>query len=384
MTFKHIDFQSSPVMRSLERVALEKGLIKPDEIKKSASKVDLNPSGNLTQDILKLCQGLRLSGFHVVAEEIEKKFISYKKAENLSKQILEEAHPEGSHRLKEVAGDALVEDLLDQHLAGIKIVEKKPTGKLALRTSRDIIKAAQEIFKADSSQLGSIFNNLIDQLIGVCQEIATKEDISEWIWIGRPHLGWTNRQLASQLSYASVERHLNALIDNLSKEKENPPNITRINLLFDYISTIRNVVESTNSIDQNRKTRYFSILSSITDKINDFKKQLRGEDSVPKSPEKTETEFSLLKNKLGVVKSKLEGFKIILEQEEDIPEAYKSKIAGWLAKQEAIIRAMESKSLVSLKALPDQEEAKKVALVLSNKIDGIIANIDKIKSSWGK
>ena len=57
MTFKHTKFEDSAIMRSFEKLSLEKGLVKNDLLKKIASrqpKLDLSPGDNLVENLLKL------------------------------------------------------------------------------------------------------------------------------------------------------------------------------------------------------------------------------------------------------------------------------------------------------------------------------------------
>ena len=92
MTFKHIQHWDSEVFRSLEKVAFQKGMIKPEAIQKTATptkKADLTPSGNLMENIFKLCSGMREQGLQKEAAEIELNYLKYKRA-----QTLYEAHKE--------------------------------------------------------------------------------------------------------------------------------------------------------------------------------------------------------------------------------------------------------------------------------------------------
>jgi hypothetical protein len=152
MTFKHVKFEESVVMRSLEKLAKEKGLVKQDPITKSASKtVDLSPSTNLMENVLNLCAGLRQSGFHKEASEVEEKFVAFKQAQTLyetstekGEDVIDAAHSKGSHHLEGVDSDeAVVETILDNHLKSLKMIEKVPTGKLA--SSRDILHAVKVV-----------------------------------------------------------------------------------------------------------------------------------------------------------------------------------------------------------------------------------------------
>lgn len=154
MTFKHTKFEDSVTMRSLEKLATEKGLIKNDPLKKIAekkAKTDLKPTGNLTENIMRLCAGLREAGFAKYAEELESTYIMYKKAATeCDNDILQQAHPKGSYKLEGVEGDAVIETIIDQHLANMKMVNKKPTGKL---TSANSIISAVKVSLADDPQI---------------------------------------------------------------------------------------------------------------------------------------------------------------------------------------------------------------------------------------
>ena len=155
MTFKHIKFEDSVVMRSLEKLYKEKGLIKEEPLKKEASsKLDLRASSNLMENILKLCTGLRSYGLDKQANELESNYLSYKKANTLyetsketGEDLINAAHPKGSHKV-DVLGDdlAVVETILDRHLKMIKVVDKVPTGKLA---SSNIINSVKKALGSD-------------------------------------------------------------------------------------------------------------------------------------------------------------------------------------------------------------------------------------------
>ena len=148
MTFRHTKFEDSQVMRSLEKIAVEKGLVKPapaKSIHKTASN-NLVPSGNFTQDIIKLCAGLRSNGFNKYAEEIESKFLMFKQADTLyqtsketGEDLIDAAHPEGSHKLDGL--DHTVLTIVDRQKRIQEILNKRPTGKLA--TNKEILNAVK-------------------------------------------------------------------------------------------------------------------------------------------------------------------------------------------------------------------------------------------------
>lgn len=175
MTFKHIKFEDSVVMRSLEKLYKEKGLIKEESLKKEASsKLDLRASSNLMENILKLCTGLRSYGLDKQANELESNYLSYKKANTLyetskenGEDLINAAHPKGSHKV-DVLGDdlAVVETILDRHLKMIKVVDKVPTGKLA---SSNIINSVKKALGSDPEgsydSIETRANLLINQII---------------------------------------------------------------------------------------------------------------------------------------------------------------------------------------------------------------------------
>lgn len=173
MTFKHAKFEDSVIMRSLERVAREKGLVKDEPIQKTASaQVDLTPSDSLMENILNLCAGLRVSGFDKYADELETNYLSYKQATNslyetdpkAGEKQIRDAHPKGSHKIDGISGDdlAVVETILDEHLKLLDIVNKTPTGKLA--SSDDVLRAVKKACGAPLNKVdGGALKNVLGQ-----------------------------------------------------------------------------------------------------------------------------------------------------------------------------------------------------------------------------
>jgi len=156
-------------MRALERVAKEKGLVKPESLQKKASvtkKADYTPSADFMENIFKLCAGLRAQGLDKAASELEVNYLNYKRAQTLyetskekGEDLVQSAHPKGSHKLEGVEGEeATVEDILDQQLKMLKVIEKKPTGKLS--SAAQVIRAVK---RALGQQMPPIPEN-IDQL----------------------------------------------------------------------------------------------------------------------------------------------------------------------------------------------------------------------------
>jgi len=182
MTFKHINFEDSTTMRSLFKVAKEKGWIKEEPLKEkiaSSSQVDLNPSQSLLENLVKLCSGLRLSGFDKQADELENNFVQFKKANSLynvgnetGEDLVHAAHPKGSHKMEDIdSKEATFEDILDKHLQMLNVVNKKPTGKFA--NSKDILKSVKTVLAqgASKEQLDNAIQNAMTAIVNNISKI---------------------------------------------------------------------------------------------------------------------------------------------------------------------------------------------------------------------
>lgn len=221
MTFKHTKFEDSVVMRSLEKIAQDKKMFISDPLIKSAShkKADLIPSKNFTENIVKLCQGLRLNGLNSYASEIEDKFFAFKQAQTLyetspetGEDLIDAAHPKGSHHLEDVPADeAVFETILDQHLKNLKMIEKKPTGKLS--TAKDLIFAVKKVFGQNNNlNESNVYLSKVKSDLNQAQAIAKKNQSSSMI---------IDRQFGMAIEYASTLNYenLNNLKDKINKIK---------------------------------------------------------------------------------------------------------------------------------------------------------------------
>jgi len=166
MTFKHGKFEDSATMRSLIKIAEQKGWVQSEPLKKTAStSLDLSPTSSLTENVLKLCAGLRQSGMHKYADEVEKNFFNYKRASDIydvsgeeGKDLVDAAHPDGSHKIEGIEGDAVIETILDQHLKDVEMVNKKPTGKLT--NAQDILRAVKVVLADDQEKMNALMETI--------------------------------------------------------------------------------------------------------------------------------------------------------------------------------------------------------------------------------
>lgn len=268
MTFKHVKFEDSAVMRSLERMAREKGLV-PDEPArvKTASAPDLDfPEGStLMENILKLCAGLRHAGFEKHAQEVEEKFLAFKQAQTLyetssekGEDLIDAAHPKGSHKLEDVAGDdlAVVETVIDQHLKHLKMINKEPTGKLA--NNNQILNAvkvvlADEPAKEVNTGLSQPSIDKIYSLTGKMSEMFNNMQFFSWendtiVAFNRLN-DLINKMISKKLVNNTTISRVVSLIDVLKTElaKETVLGMQTTaskNMLF-YVNSLKNFFEDT-------------------------------------------------------------------------------------------------------------------------------------------
>lgn len=168
MSLKHLKFDESFTMRSFEKLAQEKDLIKNDPIKKEASKkLDLSASNNLSDNILKLIAGLNQNGFNKYAEELRNSFLVFKEAQSLygvnketGEDVVNQAHPKGSPDISDVEGDATVETVLDQHNKILEIINKKTTGKFA--NNKQIIDAVKLVFASAKDEVKDFLEKAVN------------------------------------------------------------------------------------------------------------------------------------------------------------------------------------------------------------------------------
>ncbi|HVI41789.1 MAG TPA: hypothetical protein VM577_14145 [Anaerovoracaceae bacterium] len=193
MTFKHVNFYDSPVMRELERQAVKKGTFKSkpvDEVVKTASpRKSFVPTDDLQSDLLKLAEGLRERGFVKEADDLESKIFIRKQAETHlyraidedGEDILEFAHPDGDARVADAQNqEGVVETLLSQHKKIEDIVNKLPTGKYA-KLIDNVILATADVLDVDLVKMA-----------------AGEEDADEELLTGAPGKKKASIQAANQ------------------------------------------------------------------------------------------------------------------------------------------------------------------------------------------
>lgn len=197
MTFKHnSNFSESEVMRSLERLAIERGEFDPtpeEVVKTAASKLPkkekaIEETDSLFADIVQLAEHLRGKGFVQEAEEIETNLMMYKKAEKhlynvhdeTGEDFLNYVYKDGDKEVAPAKEDYGVVHTPQSAAKKIReTVDKKPTGELK-EAANAILKGAQTFeFMNDQESIGN------NELSGLYKDIKNNlEDAKESLKIG--------------------------------------------------------------------------------------------------------------------------------------------------------------------------------------------------------
>lgn len=300
MTFKHVKFQDSAVMRSLERVAKEKGLVKEEDLVKTASlskKADLTPSDNLLENLLKLSSGLREAGFSKYADELEDKAFAYKQAQTLyetsketGEDLVDAAHPKGSHKLEDVDGDdlATIETIIDQQLKDMEMVSKKPTGKLA--STKDILKAVK-IVLADSEEENleaarQLFLSTIAEVNNLASRIMRNEDLSDLTYHSPMNFGSfrDDEEAGTGVATGTTKGHMEVLISNLNELSKKGPSQESVREIQRNINTLTSLVRDADNVDPVNRSKYTAEARAIYSKTPKILEVLRGKPAVESKP----------------------------------------------------------------------------------------------------
>lgn len=247
MTFKNTNFSDSPVMRSLEKVALSKGLIKNDPIKKEASAVDLKITPNLISNLLKLANGLRSKNLISQAEELEDRIICYKKslASIPYAEILDQAHPK-SNKLENL--QHTVNTLIDNQLEILHSVNNQAKGKIA---NKKILNRIAQILNLNSKPESN--------------STETQLNLTDAAWVSEDGLRcnskFINDKLEPQaLSLNETLKYLNNL-KSLSTDKRFNPEVSKavmasmnviLNLLKNYTTACKSAYSQARELEKDR------------------------------------------------------------------------------------------------------------------------------------
>jgi len=314
MTFKHNQFDDSFTMRSLARIAQEKGWIKEIQKTASSAKVDLKPSKDLIENLLKLSEGLRCNGFAAQAEDIESKLVMYKQAQasvyDISKEtgedVINSAHPDGSYKMKDINSDeATFETVLDKHLKILNVVNKAPTGK----TGKDILQAVKLVM-AQTEDVVSLLKNVYKNCYEAYQLAAKVGNISQRV------LTWTQDKI--NVIYKVTQKSLQELtvndINECIQSIKDMQNFLKPVFLSQYLPDWANQGINDESVWNKVNEKFDISLKYCALALESLKKQTLSSDSTPSSviqvPE-TVISSSPMIQKLLALSNKLRAYSVV-------------------------------------------------------------------------
>lgn len=404
MTYKNTKFDESPVMRSLEKLAVKKGLVKPETISKTAAKKSsLEPGENLEENILKLCSALRSSGHERHADEVENKFFNLKRAQAsysvhtmTGEDEINTAHPEGSHQMKNVDGDAMVETVIDIQKAIQNMIAKKPTGKQAHRKLADLIKEAGKLEKMDAvnavkvllaqsqnneSDAKAYFLNLVNHATGLVNSILQTEDLSDITFHDSMDGG---QEATTGLTLKTTKGHLENILENLNAVAKMPVGRDSMMQLNANLNAFMTLVQKASNLTGGIKTQYIAAARDLFSKSEKIVSILRGEQ--PTTPSNVhvlpEVEvrglpavFRNIQTKIDQDIAKLNSWKAVIDTY-DKPGDVKAGngfIASLLTKLHSIIEALH-------KVDPSQADA--LAPNLTTMLTGLETKMQQFYAGW--
>lgn len=404
MTYKNIKFDESAVMRSLEKLAISKGMIKEEPIKKTAAPkgLSLAPTENLEENILKLCSALRSSGFEKHAAEVEVNFFNLKRAQSYDvhgetgEDLLNQAHPEGSHQMKDLDGDCLVETLQDRQKAIQKIIAKQPTGKLAAtREIAGLVKSAGKFEKQDAV-------NAIKIILGQANTRVTVESIQgplkNSVTILNTAMSLTEKIGGITEAVMHFLKSRQQEVANASDKAENTFDILSSKDIDNAINAVKSIQESLTpntlhkilpswmnkgiSEDDSVWDQVNNKLNSVINNLNLANENFKKLSIQGANPEKVEpfkikevqikaNEMSLQKNRISNLKSKLLGAKAIGSI------ASNKQVLKWIDDE---VKALDDISNRYSKLPEEQDEA--MAPFLKKEIDTEETDINVFYKTW--
>jgi hypothetical protein len=368
MTFKHVKFEDSVTMRSLERVARDKGWLPPvKSLSKIASlnETDLSISVNLTENIMKLCSGLRASGLDKYADDVESKFMSYKSAQTLyetskekDEDLVDAAHPKGSHKLTDMDGDNVIETIIDQHLAGIKLTEKKPTGKLA--SNKDILRSVKIVLAQAANP--TIVQNLNIVLNSVQTIFVLHEDQS-----------FLTRPIASGKD--TLINYINQAISNAGNPSSLERILPMIKLGLDSFYSAFKPGTIIGGVPNETWAGMTSLFAKANTALGTIQKALS--EPAAAAP-KVASQLNILNKWLGNAFSVLKGFQAKIATDPDLEDAEKKQANQWISAKMNQVQGVKAQ----LEGMEDEEKEQNASILLGNLKKITTPSFSEFKSNW--
>jgi hypothetical protein len=330
------------------------------------------------ENIFKLCSGLRDQGLVKEASELETNYLNYKRAQTLyetsketGEDLVQSAHPKGSHKLEGVDSDeATIEDILDQHAKSVEMVNKKPTGKLssAAHLLREVKKALGQASGKDALQ--DAIKADMDKINKAVARIDAK----------------TNAELNFTIG-STYQTHIRDLsmkptIDSL---KEIQGLLKKLHTRLDPSSWLHYATLGTSGLSEDSWAGVQSLLAEATAAVNDALTKRteikRLEDAAEVAPDATKTETPKadasvdMANKIRTAIAQFNSLSGLLASDDPADKDSLDKTKAWLAAKAQDLNGILSK----FNAEPNKEAVIDTYQLTLNKY---IQAYTKIKQDW--
>ncbi len=402
MTYKHVKFQDSETMRSLVKIAHQKGMIAPESsvekaLKSASAKpaLDLSVTDSVQENLLKLCAGLRAAGLTTYANKIEGHIATIKFAETAAlydvsgetgEDLMDEAHPEGAVEVADADdGHGVVDTKPSAHQKLVDIVTKAQvinSLKLALAEG-----PAPTPAPAPEPSTQDIVRGLVhkyaDSLKEIVMDVLNSEDVSERVLMDSSSVG-------SWFPYATVQSHFEALMEKLDamvKQTDAQPTSLNLKLLGGFEWAFKTIVGKTDSIKPEAKKIYavkadqaYGFIQQADAVIKNNNKSLQ--QAVQSGPANIPAPLVNVLEKINNLKGEMVKLNRVIDAQvtaKEFTEEEGKKGHEWLAAQMAAVDGIKTK----IDSIPKTGDFSKEIQIWNVALEKIIAAYTEFERVWG-
>lgn len=412
MTYKHVKFQDSETMRSLVKVAYDKGMIAPEStvekaLKAQAAKAaepDLSVSDSVQENLLKLCAGLRAKGFTSHAAKIENHIVALKFAQTAEQvdrhemiessegeydvsgetgeDLMDEAHPEGAVEVAEAGdGHGVVDTKPSAHQKLLDIVTK---AQVINSLKLVLAQAAPAPTPVENTQdiVRGLVHQYSENLKSIILDVLNTETVTERIFF--------DFSVGSWFPYSSAQSHLEALMEKLDamvKQADAQPTKGNMDLLGTFEWAFKTIINKIDAIAPEVKKQYaakadqaFAFIQQAiaTLKNNNKSVQPNTQAGPTQLPAPLANVLAKITNLTGEI-AKLKGVINAQVMAKEFTKEEGEQGMAWLDSQLAAVKQVKDK----VDAMPKNEDRSKELQVLNGILENIITEFTKFESIWG-
>ena len=403
MTYKHVKFQDSETMRSLVKIAHQKGMIAPESsvekaLKSASAKpaLDLSVTDSVQENLLKLCAGLRAAGLTTYANKIEGHIATIKFAETAAlydvsgetgEDLMDEAHPEGAVEVADADdGHGVVDTKPSAHQKLLDIVTKAQViNSLKLALAEGLPPAGPPTATPEDMARANILQ-AATELKNVITNILNKEpDISEIIYFAETN-HYTSWSTGASISLSSAESHLESFLETLDKAVASINKKTiasNIKPFSDLIASLVKLINKIDAIPRDHKNAYIARVQAVSGNVSHALEALTGSNNslkatVPTADQMGSEPLTNLTTKIADLKNRMSELNLIITNQNEFTKEEKDKGLAWLSG----LSAQVDEKKKSLDSLPPGDHAKVISLI-SGQIDQMVKSFEAFNKIWG-